>query len=80
MTCMFSDHLYVPDRRYLMKYTEPTVQQEETPQPPPAKRGAGIDGELFSVPGPQLKADMTFFNSLEEHFGHSALFSGGYRL
>ncbi len=52
------------------------------PQPSPAKRGAGIEGELLlSEPEAQLNEDITFFTSLEEaHLGHSVLFSGGYKL
>jgi hypothetical protein len=50
--------------------TGPTVQQEETPQPPPLRPegGAGVDGvKLFSEDVEQLKADKTFFTLFEEH-------------
>jgi hypothetical protein len=59
---------------------EPTVQQEDTPHPPPARRGGDADGMLFSEPPLQLKEDITFFTSLDAHFGHSVFFSGGYTL
>jgi hypothetical protein len=59
---------------------ERTVQQEETPQPPPANRGGGPIGATLFSDDEQLKEDITFFTLLEEHLGHSVCFSGGYRL
>jgi len=57
------------------KGTEPTVQQEETPQPPPPKPLEGI-GEDESPPCPdeQQKADIIFFTLSEPHLGHFVSF------
>jgi len=49
--------------------------------PPPPKLGAGIEGEvLLPEPEAQLNEDITFLTSVEEHLGHSVLFSAGYKL
>lgn len=56
---------------YIFGYSsEPNVQHEETPQPPPENPPEGID-EVMSPPGPeeQQKDDITFFTSFEAHFG-----------
>jgi hypothetical protein len=54
---------------------EPTVQQEETPQPPPEKPPEGNDGE-GPLPGPeeQQKEDIIFFTFFDEHLGHLVSF------
>jgi hypothetical protein len=54
--------------------SEPNVQHEETPQPPPENPPEGIDGgmeEVTSAPEPaeQQKADRTFLTSFDAHFG-----------
>lgn len=64
----------------LYAIAEQTVQQEETPQPPPEKRGGGAEGITSLSDDAQLKEDITFFTSLDEHLGHSVAFSGGYKL
>ena len=51
-------------------YSEPNVQHEETPQPPPENPLEGMD----EVPSPseaeeQQNEDITFFTSFDEHFG-----------
>jgi hypothetical protein len=54
---------------------EPTVQQEETPQPPPEKPPVGTAGEmLFPEPEEQQNDDNIFLTSPEEHFGHLVSF------
>ncbi len=65
---------------YKNKKAEQPVQQERMPQPPPLKPVAGIGETLLPEPVPKLKAEMIFFTFFEEHFGHSALFSAGYKL
>ncbi len=56
--------------------TEPTVQHEETPQPPPLKPRDGRRGEQAEdEPAEQENEDMTFFTSPEAHDGHLASFS-----
>lgn len=45
--------------------------------PPPPKLGAFAPDELLSVPEAQLKAEIIFFTSLDEHMGHSALLGSG---
>jgi hypothetical protein len=52
-------------------YSEPNVQHEETPQPPPENPREGME-ELPSSPEPeeQQNEDITFFTSLDVHFGH----------
>jgi len=50
---------------------EPTVQQEETPQPPPENPPEGTDGEIpFPEPEEQQNEEIIFFTSSEEQFGH----------
>jgi hypothetical protein len=50
--------------------SEPNVQHEETPQPPPENPREGMD-EVPAPPGPeeQQNEDITFFTSIEAHFG-----------
>jgi len=59
---------------------EQTVQQEETPQPPPAKRGGVPEAATLLSDDAQLKDDNTFFTSVDEHLGHFVFCSGGYML
>ncbi len=54
---------------YASAHAEPTVQQEETPQPPPLKPLEGTDGEQ-PPPAEQEKADITFLISCDSHLGH----------
>jgi hypothetical protein len=50
------------------KGAEPTVQHEETPQPPPLKPPAGIEAEtLLPDPDEQQKDDILFFTFSEPH-------------
>ena len=51
-------------------YSEPNVQHEETPQPPPENPLEGMD-EVPSPPEPeeQQNEDITFFTSFDVHFG-----------
>ncbi len=50
---------------------EPTVQQQEVPQPPPLKPREGADEvKPESEVEEQLKEDITFFTDFDEHFGH----------
>jgi hypothetical protein len=55
-----------------MMFTEPTAQQDETPQPPP-KPDAGATVSL--PPAPQLKEDMTFFTFFDPQVLHLVEFS-----
>jgi hypothetical protein len=50
----------------LRRFTEPTVQHEETPQPPPEKPFEGID-EAIPPPEPeeQQNEDIIFFTSFD---------------
>lgn len=67
---------------YVFYLAESTIQQRDIPQPPPPpKLGAGIvEEEELPDPVAQLKEEITFFTSLEEHLGHSVFFSAGDRL
>lgn len=57
------------------KGAEPTVQQEETPQPPPLKPPEGIEEEwLLPEPDEQQNEDILFFTLSEPHFGHFVSF------
>jgi len=60
---------------------EQPAQQDDTPQPPPPpKLDACAASKSLSEPEAQLKAETTFFTSLESHLGHSVSFDSGYRL
>jgi hypothetical protein len=64
----------VLDRKQLS--AEPTVQHEDTPQPPPVKPPEGAEkDEPPTEPEEQQNEDITFFTSFEAHFGHSVSFS-----
>ena len=56
--------------------SEPTVQQDETPQPPPPKpeEGKGEDGILLPELE-QLKGESFFLTSCDPHPGQILLFS-----
>jgi hypothetical protein len=57
------------------KRAEPTVQQEETPQPPPEKPPGETDGDIFlPEPEAQQKEEIIFFTLSEEQFGHVVSF------
>jgi len=59
----------------IWKGAEPTVQQEETPQPPPLKPPEGIKEEgLLPDPDEQQNADINFFTLSEPHLGHFVSF------
>jgi len=51
-------------------YSEPNVQHEEEPQPPPENPWEGM-AEVPSPPEPeeQQNEDITFFTSVDVHFG-----------
>jgi hypothetical protein len=55
--------------------TEPTAQQDETPQPPPEKREDGTEGEKSLPEHEQLKAETFFVTFFEPHFGQQLPFS-----
>ncbi len=56
---------------YATTPAEPTVQHEETPQPPPPNPREGIgDEQPPPDPAEQEKEDMTFRISFESHLGH----------
>jgi len=57
------------------KRAKPTVQQEETPQPPPEKPPEEIEGDMLL---PDLKCNRkrrSFFCLCDEQFGHLVSFS-----
>jgi hypothetical protein len=56
--------------------SELPAQHEEMPQPPPPPPKFGAECEDTSL-FPQLKDEMTFLTSFDEHFGHSVLLSAG---
>jgi hypothetical protein len=60
---------------------EPTVQQDETRQPPPPDPCEGIeDPKPMSGPAEQQKEDITFLTFLDKHFGHSVSFGSAWML
>ncbi len=54
---------------------EHPVQHEETPQPPPPKPCEAPDELKPASELEQQKEDISFFTSVEEHFGQSVSFS-----
>jgi len=55
---------------------EPTVQQEETPQPPPENPPEGMFEETPPPdPAEQQNDEITFLTSFDEHFGQTVSFS-----
>ncbi len=58
-------------------FAEPTVQHEETPQPPPENPPEGMDEEV-PPPGPeeQQNAEIIFFTSFDAHFGQFCVITG----
>jgi hypothetical protein len=54
----------------MTEIAEQTVQQEDTPQPPPVNPPDGIDDAPLPKPVEQQKDDTSFFTSVTPHFGH----------
>jgi len=55
--------------------SEPTVQQDETPQPPPLPLKGGCESEEAPPPGEQQKEESFFFTSFEPQPGQQVSFS-----
>jgi hypothetical protein len=53
---------------------EPTVQQDDTPQPPPLKPAGGEEGEK-PLPEQQLKDDIFLLTLFDPHCGQALSFS-----
>jgi hypothetical protein len=56
--------------RVLDGWSEPTVQQEEMPQPPPPRPDGGTDVEIPPPESDVEKGDSIFLTSPELHLGH----------
>jgi hypothetical protein len=56
-------------------YPELTVQQDETPQPPPPKEGTEGEDDETLLPWQQLNADSFFLMSFEPHSVQTVSFS-----
>ena len=64
-------------RLFILKLrAEPTVQHEETPQPPPENPPDGIAGEAPPPdPAEQQNEEITFLTSFDVHLGQTVSFS-----
>lgn len=59
----------------IVRLSEPTVQQDETPQPPLLKPEEGEEGEKPLPEFEQLNAESFFLTSFDPHPGQTLFFS-----